>query len=274
MLVSNRATNILLVLILAVGIGIVAMLASGVRGGPLDPPGPPGPSGTQPQSEPRMPIPPVGWNGTFPITISQSGSYFFTQNLAGTRGVDGIDISSGDVTIDLNGFTLSNDLSGSSAGIYSPGGGFVRVHGGVVRGWARGLYANSPTSGFVTLDDCQFEANNQAVDLVARATVKNCVIADSVDFGVLVAVPGTTVEDNTFIHDATDVSGQALFVTGGRATIKGNRFSGDVGYDLQVVSSNNIFENNTWQCNNVVVNNITNSVQIDFLKDGTNVCFP
>lgn len=41
MLVSKRATNILLVLILAVGIGIVAMLATGARGGPLDPQGPP-----------------------------------------------------------------------------------------------------------------------------------------------------------------------------------------------------------------------------------------
>ena len=41
MLVSSRTTNILLVLVLVVGIGIVAMLASGVRGGPLDPPGPP-----------------------------------------------------------------------------------------------------------------------------------------------------------------------------------------------------------------------------------------
>ena len=42
MLVSSRTTNVLLVLMLAVGIGIVAMLASGVRGGPADPPGPPG----------------------------------------------------------------------------------------------------------------------------------------------------------------------------------------------------------------------------------------
>ena len=41
MLISNRANTILLALILAAGIGIIAMLASGVRGGPLDPPGPP-----------------------------------------------------------------------------------------------------------------------------------------------------------------------------------------------------------------------------------------
>ena len=44
MLVSTRATNVLLILVLAVGIAIAAMLASGVRGGPLDPPGPPGPT--------------------------------------------------------------------------------------------------------------------------------------------------------------------------------------------------------------------------------------
>jgi hypothetical protein len=39
--ISNRANTVLLILILAVGIGIVAMLASGARGGPLDPPGAP-----------------------------------------------------------------------------------------------------------------------------------------------------------------------------------------------------------------------------------------
>ena len=37
MLISNRATNTLLVAILAVGIAVVAMLATGARGGPLDP---------------------------------------------------------------------------------------------------------------------------------------------------------------------------------------------------------------------------------------------
>lgn len=41
MFVSRRTTNILLILILAVGIGIVAMLATVARGGPLDPEGSP-----------------------------------------------------------------------------------------------------------------------------------------------------------------------------------------------------------------------------------------
>jgi hypothetical protein len=41
MLTSNRTNTILLVLILAAGIGIIAMLAPGARGGPLDPPASP-----------------------------------------------------------------------------------------------------------------------------------------------------------------------------------------------------------------------------------------
>ncbi len=45
MLISNRASTILLVAILAVGMGIVAIFASNARGGPLDPPGPPASTG-------------------------------------------------------------------------------------------------------------------------------------------------------------------------------------------------------------------------------------
>lgn len=36
---------------------------------------------TLPQAEPRTPIPSVGWNGTFPIVISQPGSCFLTRGL-------------------------------------------------------------------------------------------------------------------------------------------------------------------------------------------------
>lgn len=39
--IAQRTQTVLLVLILAVGVAIVAMLATGVRGGPLDPAAPP-----------------------------------------------------------------------------------------------------------------------------------------------------------------------------------------------------------------------------------------
>ncbi len=68
---------------------VVAAMTGVVSGGPLDPSGPP--SSTLPQVEPRSPIPPVGWNGAFPIVISQPGSYFLTRSLNdGSTGTDGI----------------------------------------------------------------------------------------------------------------------------------------------------------------------------------------
>ena len=138
MLVSSRATNILLVAILAVGIGIVAMLASGARGGPLDPPAAPSATGTLPQVEPRSPIPPVGWNGAFPIVISQPGSYFLTRSLIGVTDEDGIQVDADNVTLDLSGFTLVGNGTNSGIavkGVHSA----IRISNGIVRNWSYGI---------------------------------------------------------------------------------------------------------------------------------------
>src|SRR5262245_44146183 len=45
--------------------------------------------------------------GGFPHTISQPGSYKLSGNLAVPAGVNGIYISASNVTLDLNGFTIS-----------------------------------------------------------------------------------------------------------------------------------------------------------------------
>ncbi len=72
--------------------------------GPLPPPvGPPVASmRSLDQIEPRLPIPVAG---PFPVMLSASGSYSLTGNLAVT--VDAIVVDAADVTIDLNGFTIS-----------------------------------------------------------------------------------------------------------------------------------------------------------------------
>lgn len=116
------------------GLMIVAAVTGVVSGGPLDPPGPPG--ATQPQVEPRNPIPPVGWAGTYPIILSASGSYFLTQNLAPTGGNDGIVINNGDISIDLNGFMIDGEAGGND-GISDSGIGYpnITVANGTIRGF-------------------------------------------------------------------------------------------------------------------------------------------
>jgi len=78
--------------------------------GNLNPPlGPPQPTmRTLLQVEPRTPI------TNIPVTISQPGSYYLTTNFTITSSGNGITISADNVTIDLMGFTLDGDNTGSS----------------------------------------------------------------------------------------------------------------------------------------------------------------
>jgi hypothetical protein len=80
------------------------------QGSLTPPPGPPAPLfKTLDQIEPRTPI------SSLPFTISASGSYYLTTNLSISTG-DAITISASNVTLDLNGFTISSTAQ-SATGI-------------------------------------------------------------------------------------------------------------------------------------------------------------
>src|SRR5438477_3692724 len=118
----------------AVGILIVLAIADVARGGPLDPPGPLGSTmKTLDQVEPRIPI---GQPASFPITISQPGSYYLTGDITGVSGTGGIYITVSGVTIDLNGFHLTG-VPGSHDGIststISTGG--ITIEHGTISSW-------------------------------------------------------------------------------------------------------------------------------------------
>src|SRR6185295_9041736 len=77
--------------------------------------------------EPRMPI------SSLPFTISQSGSYFLSRNLLFTAmGVNAITITASNVTLDLNGFTLSSTAAADGEAIHVQ----PNLHGIVVRNGA------------------------------------------------------------------------------------------------------------------------------------------
>jgi hypothetical protein len=94
--VWTRFNALMLVLIFVALLAVIGMLATGVRGGPLDPPGAPGSTDSV-----RLPGTPIS---SLPYTINAPGSYYVTRNLSAVSG-NGITINADDVTLDLMGFT-------------------------------------------------------------------------------------------------------------------------------------------------------------------------
>jgi len=117
---------------LLAGLGLVgAAAAASASAGTLNPPpGPVAPTGkTTDEIEPRTPI------ATVPFTINASGSYYLTGNLAVTTG-NAITIAVDDVTLDINGFTISSTASPDSGNAVTISGARsnVVIRSGSIRG--------------------------------------------------------------------------------------------------------------------------------------------
>lgn len=91
------------------------------------------------QIEPRTPI------SSLPFTITEPGHYYLEKSIVTTG--DGIVISTGDVVLDLNGFTLTGDGTAGDYGIEANGD-FSRVviRNGGVRGFGTGIFLTNGVS--------------------------------------------------------------------------------------------------------------------------------
>jgi hypothetical protein len=160
------------------------------------PPGAPAPTmKTLQQIEPRTPI------SAPAITITARGSYYLTTNLTVSSG-NGITIATNDVTLDLNGFTLSStEASPLGIGIvvnFSPRN--IRIFNGHIRGsvtnngsgvymgpgFATGI-AGAPEStliSHVTVSGCL----NEGISLAGEATtVESCTVQSVGHYGIWAA---------------------------------------------------------------------------------------
>ena len=129
--------------------------------GPLAPPaGPPATSmKTLDQIEPRAAIPkgPVTPVAGPHFTISQPGSYYLTGNITVSSG-HGININADDVTLDLNGFTISSTAATAEGNAINLNGfrSRIAISNGNIRGGVTysggGVFTNGP--GFASGIDC------------------------------------------------------------------------------------------------------------------------
>ena len=199
--ISRNWTNGVLGAFCAVFFTLSHLLAQGS----LTPPAAPAPvMKTLDQIEPRTPIDATNTPGDASslFQITTSGSYYLTGNVTGESGKHGISVAASNVTIDLNGFTLTG-VGGSLDGIHlEPGNSKLTVRNGNITSWAGdgvdevdadgqdGIYEEIRASGNsgdgLRLDDkcvvrdCKLEHNSgNGMTVNGRATIRNCTANDN-----------------------------------------------------------------------------------------------
>jgi hypothetical protein len=246
--------------------------------GSLTPPGAPAPTmKTLDQIEARTPI------SSVPFTISQPGSYYLTKNLNVTGG-DAITINANQVTLDLNGFTVSStapsatgsgiQLAANLADITILNGrikGGVTNNGGVFNGpgfangikYSAGLLANVRVAG-VSVSGCLnygIYLNTGVVESCTVQTVGNYgIVASSISHSTAVGCGNDAIfADNAAncygfssssygVHatSAENCRGASSSSIGLDALTANNCYgSSGSGYGISVLTANNCFGSST-----------------------------
>ena len=244
--IFGRVNTLLLILVMLLSMATIGILARRTGAGPLDPSGTPGP--TLPQVEPRQPIPPVGWNGTFPIVISQPGSYFFTGNVTDNADFNaGITITSGSVTVDLNGFALTGHRGNDGIQV-SDNADDVVIKNGQVIAWLNGISAGGSDRSRV--ENMDVSDNNSAGIILGSGAVVSHVAADRNQHeGLNIGDPhgkfyGGLVEDSTFDGSAFAVG---AIVSANNVTLHRNVMDSNLQGGVQLTGAFDVLTDNTIQ---------------------------
>jgi len=169
--------------------------------GNLEPNAPPG-STMKPldQVEPRIPITSV------PYTISQSGSYYLTKNM--TAAGTAITVNADDVTIDLRGFSLTGNNTGS--GVYMTDRINVEIRNGTIRNFNYGI-----NDDYIMMVSNGTSTNHRVIGVRALSNAQ---------FGIKLYGPNNEVRDCSASNNGTSASGSNIFgiSVGNNSTVTGN----------------------------------------------------
>lgn len=186
----------------------------------------------------------------FPIIICKSGSYRLSGNLT-ISGVntDGIDITANNVTLDLNGFTISGPVtckigtpvtcsaSGSSSGVSSSGYNTTVKNGTVSGMGSYGVFTAS------TVEDVHVQniGNATGVGIVSYGTVTRCTVTVNAGDGIQGST-ASVINLNAISYNAGD--GIREFGGGGVASDNTIVLNGKNGIEDVALSVNNTIAGN------------------------------
>lgn len=158
-----------------------------------------------------------------PIVLNAAGSFVLTSNLV-TLGGSAIEIQSGGVTLDLNGFSIIGAGNGTDGITIAGGLTGVTIRNGVIHACQRGIVSTSgPTDSLLIEGVTVRECTGTAFE-VFSATLRHCTAAFNLGTGFLVKGDSSLTECR-----AEDNGQEGIHCTGGvieQCVAIGNAFSG------------------------------------------------
>lgn len=152
--------------------------------------------------------------GGFPYVINQPGSYKLSGNLVVAVNVDGIEISADNVSIDLNGFTISGPVTctgsgttisctaGSGVGINQRSGKNASVRNGAITGFWQGM----ASSGVV--EEIRASGNSAWGIIAPKSLVRRNVASGN-------GIGGIDAFESTVTENVADTNGSYGLAIGG-----------------------------------------------------------
>jgi hypothetical protein len=244
-------------LIPVICVSTIILLPAAFGQGSLTPPGAPAPTmKTLDQIEARTPVDAAHTpgNAIAQFIITQPGSYYLTTNIVGVSGQRGIQIQTGNVTLDLNGFSMFG-VSGVYQAIYLPFASTttnVTVRNGIIIGWIQGIYCFGQNEIFEQLNVSQNLGDG--IDCSDGTQITGCTVNGNGQSGIEVNGSACLVRDNNCAgnNTANNSAVAGIYILGSRNRIEANHItgsgSGAAGYGILVVNSSNY-------TNNIIVRN-------------------
>ncbi|MCA8958960.1 MAG: right-handed parallel beta-helix repeat-containing protein [Planctomycetes bacterium] len=203
--------------------------------GEIDPP--PGPITATGRFGPRIEVNQLPGDGIATHIITAPGSYYLSGNIAGESGKSGIDIRSGNVTLDLNGFALIG-VAGSGSGIVGSLATTeaIVIRNGTIDSWGdRGISLGGTN---IRRVDSVMVRNNGNYGIQIQGgfghLIRNCTVIGN---GQSVVSGGIFSSENSLLIDCTARENVGIGITAGFCNITNcNSFANTVS-DIDGVSS-------------------------------------
>jgi parallel beta-helix repeat protein len=202
---------------------------------------------------------------SLPYTITTQGSYIINQNLKANW--HGIKVQANNVTIDLNGYSISGNNASGGYGVYMNGCFNVEIRNGTVRNFgSSGIHEESSSAHSHRVINVRVINNKEDGIRLAGSNhmVKDCTVSGNGSYGIDVSL-GCTVSGNTVysngdfgiyaLHGST-VSGNTAYSNGGTGILAGqgstvknntaywNHYFGIYLFDYDLVDGNAAYANN------------------------------